>query len=220
MQFFADEDDVPLLLTRLNEDPELAVIVRDDPAPILTKSWFDPVDEGLDDIHRHRQPQRDSSCEAGVPKFGDGDNRLWHFAGYSLSPERDGIGPGDDPWAGWVVPVEEMPRVARLGAVPSSVVHLQLWSRHRPYSEQELRVNGAKPLSIAALTRRGEGPQSAAASRPAGSNWRQLGSPLLVSLEAASLRTHPSRAASVGLRPRGGFLRGSPLPEINDIRSA
>jgi hypothetical protein len=31
VQFFADEDDVPLLLNRLNEDPKLAFIVRDDP---------------------------------------------------------------------------------------------------------------------------------------------------------------------------------------------
>jgi hypothetical protein len=95
------------------------------------------------------------------------------FRGYSLSPERDGIGPGDDPWAGWVAPVEEMPRAARLGAVPSSVVHLQLWSRHRPYSEQELR---SLPAAVSWWT---EGREFVASSHVSwiGNRYASIGAP-------------------------------------------
>jgi hypothetical protein len=73
-----------------------------------------------------------------VQKLTDGDHRLWHFAGHPLS-QREGVGASDDPWVGWVEVVEERPRAVRLGATASSIMHLELWSRHRPYSEQELR---------------------------------------------------------------------------------
>jgi hypothetical protein len=45
-----------------------------------------------------------------VQKLIDGDHRLWHFAGHPLSPKREGLGPRDDPWAGWVELVEDRPR--------------------------------------------------------------------------------------------------------------
>ena len=51
VQFFADEDDVPLLLSRLNEDPELAFIVCDDPVLLYTRSSSDLVAERRQDIH-------------------------------------------------------------------------------------------------------------------------------------------------------------------------
>jgi hypothetical protein len=152
VQFFADEDDVPLLLNRLNEDPELAFIVRNDQTSAIA-SRFKAVKQ--------------------VPRLADGDHRLWHFAGHPLSPERDGIGPGDDPWAGWVQVVEPLPRVGRLGAVPSSVMHLQLWSRHRPYSEEDLQ---SLPAAVSWWT---EGQELLASSHVSwvGNRYASIGAP-------------------------------------------
>lgn len=140
MQFFADEDDVPLLLKRFNEDPELAFIVRDNPVPVYTRSSLDRGDDEQEDVHSKTAMAIRCKAVKQVQKLTDGDHRLWHVAGQSLSLEREGIGPNDDPWAGWIDLVEDRPRACRLGAAaPSSVIHLQLWSRHRPYSEEELR---------------------------------------------------------------------------------
>jgi hypothetical protein len=143
VQFFADEDDVPLLLNRLNEDPELAFIVRDDPLPFYTRLSSDLVVASREDIRRTPALAIRRKAVKQVQSLTDGDHRLWHFAGHPLSPERDGIGPNDDPWAGWIEVVEEGSRAGRLGTTPSSVIHLQLWARHRPYTEQELRSQSA-----------------------------------------------------------------------------
>jgi hypothetical protein len=51
LQFFADADDVPFLLNRLNEDPELAFIVRYDPWAGNTGSPAHLVAESREHIH-------------------------------------------------------------------------------------------------------------------------------------------------------------------------
>jgi hypothetical protein len=52
VQFFADENDVPLLLTRLNDEPELAFIVRDVPFPLGTRLSSEPVGASREDTCR------------------------------------------------------------------------------------------------------------------------------------------------------------------------
>jgi hypothetical protein len=65
---------------------------------------------------------------------------LWHVAGQPLSTGNDGLPAGAAPWAGWVTPSRDASRFVSLQPEPaSSVIYLSLWSRHRPYSESELR---------------------------------------------------------------------------------
>jgi hypothetical protein len=49
-----------------------------------------------------------------------------------------------------------------------------------------IAIGDLKVREVPALTRGGEGPQSAAANRPADSNWRKCGSPSLAPLDLVS----------------------------------
>ena len=144
VQFFADEDDVPLLLNRLNDDPELAFIVCEGRLPSPATRPSESGVTGREDVGCTPALSIHWKATKQVQSLADGDHRLWHFAGYPLSPARDGIGPTDDPWAGWTEVVEEGPRAGRLGCAPSSLIHLQLWSRHRPYTARELSSGAIK----------------------------------------------------------------------------
>jgi hypothetical protein len=101
LSFFADEHDAPLLLERLNDDPEVSFLV-DDAGPIVGGSEWT--------WSRYRLMTR-------LPSIADGEHHLWHVAGHPFPSGHERVHP--DP--------------------ALSVIHFTLWSRHRPYAEDELQ---------------------------------------------------------------------------------
>jgi hypothetical protein len=155
LSFFVDEHDVHLLLDRLNADPEIAFIVPDDlPGPESRKagdpsiSWTPAFqvhragDGKLELKQEHRDPLRWKAVRA-VNALKDGEHSLWHVPAGPLpliemdtgprrliGPEGPGYPPIPDPWAGWVGP-------AGFGPGCHPWIRLEIWTRHRPYTQQE-----------------------------------------------------------------------------------
>jgi hypothetical protein len=124
MSFFADGDDLPLLLARLNDDADIAFIVEKDSGVVAGSGarWV-----------RYQLQSR-------VDALPDGNHRLWHAAGHPLSAHPDDLPAGTDPWAGWVVTSDGTHSIGSITpALASSIVHLKLSSRHLPYTADELR---------------------------------------------------------------------------------
>jgi hypothetical protein len=175
MLFFADENDLPILLNHLNDDSELAFIVRGDVTPIPMHARTDALgfDPGQTDATRAYATRLKVANR--VDTLADGDHDLWHFAGSPLTRIFAGLGPDVSPWEGWVEVTGDESRCGRLGdsIFSSSVVRLQLYSRHRPYSEHELRSG---PLLASWWT---EGREFLAASQLSwiGNRYASIGAP-------------------------------------------
>jgi hypothetical protein len=137
MQFFADEKDVPLLLDRLNRDPELAFIVDDG-----------LVHPEVSDTALERSPVYGVRRKVvnTVSALADGRHRLWHSVGHPLVAD-DGYEATviADPWAGWTEWLDSAPRSVSLGAISLAAhapIALTLYARHRPYTQRELHSTG------------------------------------------------------------------------------
>jgi hypothetical protein len=151
MSFFADENDRSLIVERLNADPEIAFIVPDGPLSpeeavanryaISPDTRFDPF--GLRD-DGYRQEWKAVKTVHHLP---DGRHSLWHLPAGPLPMLPDytktGVpigGPPDpavpDPWGGWT---EQGPACGRPNFGPGchAEISLELWTRHRPYSDFE-----------------------------------------------------------------------------------
>ena len=154
LSFFVDEHDLHLLLDRLNADPEIAFIVPDDPgAPGNSKqdhpsSSLRPAfhflvrgpEVQMQEVPRHFQRWK---AVRAVDALEDGQHSLWHVPAGPLplikidagprpliGPEGPQDPPIPDPWTGWTGPPGFGP-----GCHPW--IRLELWTRHRPYTQQE-----------------------------------------------------------------------------------
>jgi hypothetical protein len=146
ISFFADDQDLPLLLGRLNADPEIAFIVPDgplDPEEALADRCRASMGEGVGTLYLpfglvdtgYRQRWK---AVRAVEALRDGAYSLWHTPGGPLPLLREGGSEGviPDPWAGWTEerPVGETPY---LGPGHSAEIRLEVWTRYRPYTASE-----------------------------------------------------------------------------------
>jgi hypothetical protein len=140
MVFFADENDVPILLERLNEDPELAFVVRGEVTPLPMSTH--PAALGFETDVTDPAPAYATRLKVSnrVETLADGQHDLWHFVGAPLTRTFEGLGPDGNPWEGWVEVTGGESRCGRLGDAifPFSIIHLRLYSRHRPYTAEEI----------------------------------------------------------------------------------
>ena len=151
LSYFIDEDDLHVLIDRLNADTEIAFIVPDGPLGPENRGhrllWRLGSDMG------HRQRWRAVQTVDGLR---DGRHSLWHVPAGPLpllKPGREGplVRPPDppipDPWAGWT---EERsgaePEAPYFGPGCHATISLQLWTRHRPYTQAE-RAALTAPIS-------------------------------------------------------------------------
>jgi hypothetical protein len=150
ISFFADENDVKILLDRLNADPEIAFIVPDGP---LT-----PQEVYLDRMNELRLPLGDEIKEFTfytLPDHGyrqrwkavrtlespnDGKQSLWHVPSGPLPLLTESGLPKiiPDAWKGWTEQrVGADPMVPYFGPNHPGEIRLELWTRYRHYSETE-----------------------------------------------------------------------------------
>lgn len=147
--FFADGQDLNLLLDRFNADPENAFIVPDGPLDpevayvdrlrasmrgrTEAVTFFRPFGVA-DDGYRQRW-----KAVRPVESLKDGAHCLWHIPSGPL-PMIAESGPHkviSDPWGGWTEQRQGgNPMVPYFEDHPA-VIHLELWSRHRPYTEEK-----------------------------------------------------------------------------------
>ena len=152
LSFFIDDQDVALMLARLNRDPEIAFIVPDvlrgAESAVLQRASTSSrqvlqvhhVRGGVPDEMKIQQ-LKDSRWKAvgSIDALTDGLNSLWHVPAGPLPlikldpgplPLRLQYPPIPDPWAGWIGP-------PGFGSGCHAWIRLELWTRHRPYTEQE-----------------------------------------------------------------------------------
>ena len=151
---FIDEIDVQLLLKRLNDDPEIAIILADGPKTprqaFLDKCEFaarslltdDELIKGVsltlvgapDDGYR----QRWKAVER-VDALPDGQHCLWHIPAGPL-PLLTNFGLNEfvaNPWEGWTEHRSGAEPMTPFFGQSPAVIHLSLFTRHRPYSKEE-----------------------------------------------------------------------------------
>jgi hypothetical protein len=154
LPFFVDDQDVRILLDRLNGDPDVAFIIPNGPLEsdedrerairrLLQQSGrTDPtgmVITGRLDTG-HRQQWR---AVKAVDALADGDHALWYRPAGPLpllKVDRMSDQPIADPFAGWT---EEVPSGQAFkpyfGSSPVDI-RLSLWTRHRPYTPEERKT--------------------------------------------------------------------------------
>jgi hypothetical protein len=151
--FFADARDVNLLLDRLNDDPEVAFIVPDGPLDPqeafnsrMRASIGDQTEGGVfyfpfgtiglvDDGYRQRW-----KAVRTVDGLKDGPHSLWHVPAGPLPLLSAGGSDGviSDPWAGWTEQEPGAdPATPYFGPGHPAEFRLEVWTRHRPYSDEE-----------------------------------------------------------------------------------
>lgn len=151
LSFFIDDQDLALLLARLNGDPEIAFIVPDalpgaESAELRASSWSRPALQlhHARDVFRNELNMRqikDSRWKAvrTVEALTDGLNSLWHVPAGPLPLIKMDPGPRPlvvqfppipDPWTGWFGP-------PGFGSGCYAWIRLELHTRHRPYTGQE-----------------------------------------------------------------------------------
>jgi len=155
LPFFVDEQDIRVLLDRLNSDPDVAFIVPNGPLEsdedrerairkLLEQSGqtgatrvvtMGRLDTG------HRQQWR---AVKTVDALADGHHALWYKPAGPLpllKADRASNQPIPDPFAGWT---EEIPdgQGFRPYFGPSSPadIRLTVWTRHRPYTPEERKT--------------------------------------------------------------------------------
>lgn len=151
LSFFIDEHDSSLLRDRLNADHEIAFIVPDGWARAQSGNAHPPTNSphpafqvgvGGGEVNQEMERSENSRWKAvdAVDALSDGLNSLWHIpAGplpmiktdSALVPLAPQYPPIPDPWAGWTGP-------AGFGPGCHPWIRLELRTRHRPYTEQEL----------------------------------------------------------------------------------
>ncbi|MBD2034160.1 hypothetical protein H6F76_03750 [Leptolyngbya sp. FACHB-321] len=119
LSFFADEQDAKALLNWLNAEDEIAFIVSDQTQASCQHRWKA--------VHT-------------IERFIEEKYSLWHVPTGSLPLlTKTGLDQiFSDPWKGWI---EECPgpdsRSPYFGPGHPAEIRLELWLRHRPYSEVE-----------------------------------------------------------------------------------
>lgn len=153
LSFFIDDHDLGLVLDRLNADPEIAFIVPDDLSGLHNNPDWTPRISSAFHVHQTRgeylklemeRPSRQRwKAVRTVDALQDGEHNLWHIPAGPLpliemdSEPRSLIGPEGpeyppipDPWGGWIGP-------PGFGAGCHPWIRLELWTRHRPYTQEE-----------------------------------------------------------------------------------
>jgi hypothetical protein len=155
LPFFADDQDVRILLDRLNADPDVAFIVPNGPLESnedrerairklleqsgrtgqTTITTLGRLDTG------HRQQWR---AVKTVDALADGDHALWYKPARPLpllKGDRTSDQPIADPFIGWT---EEVPNGQGFrpyfGPSSPADIRLTLWTRHRPYTPDERKT--------------------------------------------------------------------------------
>jgi hypothetical protein len=148
LSFFIDGHDVALLLEWLNADPEIAFIVSDSQPgseidrPRRGPGFFIEDGELKGEVERPRRWKAVRTVDA----LADGLQSLWHVPAGPLpliEVKKDAgtmslIGPNSpplypaipDPWSGWT-------GTDGFGPGCHPWIRLDLWTRHKPYTEQE-----------------------------------------------------------------------------------
>jgi hypothetical protein len=155
LPFFADEQDVRILLDRLNADPDVAFIIPNGPLEsdedrerAIRKLLEQSGQTGATSIKilgrlitDHRQQWR---AVKTVDALADGDHALWYRPGGPLPLlKTDGSRdqPIPDPFAGWT---EEVPSAQAFrpyfGPSSPADIWLRLSTRHRPYTPEERKT--------------------------------------------------------------------------------
>lgn len=151
LSFFIDEHDLGLLLDRLNADPEIAFVVPDGLAEDgkayqpRSSAFRVHLVPGGDLEFEVEHPQRWKAVQT-VDALADGLHSLWHVPAGPLPlieikrdaepiPLIDPQGPPryppiTDPWTGWT-------GAGRFGPGCHPWIRLELWTRHRPYTQEE-----------------------------------------------------------------------------------
>ena len=147
LSFFADEQDAPTLLGRLNADPEIAFIVPDGPRMPPPDAPLPPPSSPTGDRRESRLVVALATCPWGSdgywqqwravrPMDGlkDGEYTLWHI---SAGPLARSVGREwhliADPLVGWTT---ERP-LCTPALMPAATIRLQLVTRHAAYTAQE-----------------------------------------------------------------------------------
>jgi hypothetical protein len=148
LSFFVDQQDLRLLIHRLNADPEIAFIVPIGAHDETSISWK-PVLQ----IHQRKDGPLELKGEQSEPQWWkavrtvesleDGEHSLWHLPAGPLpliemeagprpliGLEGPGYPPIPDPWAGWI---------GRPGFGPGCHpwIRLSVFTRYQPYTQQE-----------------------------------------------------------------------------------
>jgi predicted Rdx family selenoprotein len=140
LSFFADEQDAPILLGRLNADPEIAFIVPDgarmpSPLPHVEDRPAEGFIVQVATCDRDGFWQRWRTVRPVVGR-NDGKYILWHISAGPLIRD-DGPGrefqPIRDPWAGWA---SERP-LCGPNILGAATIRLKLVTRHAAYSPDE-----------------------------------------------------------------------------------
>jgi hypothetical protein len=148
LSFFVDEHDIHMLIKRLNADPEIAYIVPDGRLGAERNGV-------LWSLGLHTRPRQRWRAVQAVEGLADGCHFLWHvpagplplFKARRVAPlARPPDPPVPDPFAGWL---EEQPgpdpKAPYFGPGCHPVMWIDLWTRHRPYTEAEL---GTLPVTV------------------------------------------------------------------------
>ena len=149
LSFFADEQDVRILLDRLNGDSEIAFIVPDGPRMPPPDELTPPSPLIGDRPRGGWYVVKVASCGWGwdgywqrwravrpVDGLRDGEHLLWNISAGPLlvsdnGPGRRGWRP--DPWAGWT---SERP-VCKPNLMPAATIRLNLMTRYTAYTAEE-----------------------------------------------------------------------------------
>lgn len=118
ISFFADEQDADILLRWLNSESEIAFIVPDKPQDLHRQKW---------------------KAVSTIDNFSNGKYSLWHMPAGSL-PLLTETGFDQiiaEPYKGWTEQITGADRVtSSFGAGHPAEIRLELWLRHRPYSDE------------------------------------------------------------------------------------
>jgi hypothetical protein len=142
--FFIDGQDVALLLDRLNQDREIAFVIADERMETGRRELGFCIEDAALKAAVER-PQKWKAVRT-VDTLVDGSQSLWHVPGGPLplvnvrnrpasmplvGPSNSPLYPAiPDPWNGWT-------GTDQFGPACAPWIRLDLWTRHRPYTEQE-----------------------------------------------------------------------------------
>lgn len=117
LSFFADEQDAEILLNWLNAEHEIAFIVQDQTQTGWQRKWKA--------VHT-------------IDWFTAEKYSLWHVPTGLLPLNAGGSQTISDPWEGWI---EQRPgadsRTSYFGSGHPAEIRLELWLRHKPYTNTE-----------------------------------------------------------------------------------